>query len=129
MEAMQFIQDTMDYVRVVKTPKYENEAARFQADVDREMSKLTRKLFSEEKKAYQRSNGAKLSEDQNAVIKTLMENEQYEEAFAKIDSDAFDQAALRTRAKQNVQNKREEQFTKFTRSYDAYANTAIQQAA
>ena len=129
MEAMQRIQDTMDYVRVLKTPKYENEAARFQADVDREMSKLTRKLFAEAKKAYQRGENGKLSEAAAASIKVLMEKKQYHDAFAAIESDAFDQAELWSKAKRSVQNKREVKFTEIARPYDAYANTTIQQAA
>lgn len=129
IEAMQLIQDTMDYVRVLRTPKYENEAARFQADVEREMSKLTRKVFAEAKKAYKRGENSELSKTDADAIKVLMENKQYEDAFAAIKSDAFDQAELWSKAKQSVQNKREVKFAEIVRPYDAYANTTIQQAA
>lgn len=122
-EAIETIQNTMNYVRVRETSRYENEVACFVSDVEKEMNKAIRKLFNEEKK---NSTASALTKDQAAIA---MSERDFEKAFAILNSNAFDREQQRSAAQKTVRNNREEKFINAANTYDACANTAIQKVA
>ena len=130
-DAIETIQDTLNHVRVVETDQFENDAARFSAEVARELDKVTRKEFNAAKKSYKkRAHNKKLfgtySEEE---LRTLMREKDYQTAFDVLDSDRFDQSRLYDQALKNVYEKREKKFGLLVRPHDEYANTATQCAA
>jgi predicted HNH restriction endonuclease len=125
------IQNTMNYVQVVRTSLIENDAARFADEFEREYDKLVRKLWDDEKKALIASD-ASTKEDiakNQDQIQSLFSERRYEEVFSLIGSDALDQEALAKIAQNNVTNKREKKFIPLARPYNACANTEIRVAA
>lgn len=121
--AVQNIQDTMNYVRVLKSARYESEVARFHDDVEREVNKLIRKVFAKEKQ----SSSASIKNKNLAT--DLMHDRKYTDAFDTLKATTLDIDGIRTEAQKNVRNKREEKFIHLASDYDAFANTAILQAA
>lgn len=123
MNAIQTIQDTMNYVRVQKTNRYENEVARFADEVEKAMNKSIRQLFTQERK------NSTVDDEAKATAQEAMQQRDYELAFECLNSVAFDIDEQRSEAQQAVRNKREEKFIDCANAYDACANTVIQQAA
>ena len=130
VDAIETIQNTMNYVRVQETNVFENDAARFHAELYREYNKQVRKVWNDEKKAFiaQSKSESTISEVKED-IQAQFNNGEYEAAFAFIGSDAFDQSKLMNTATRNVYEKREEKFGVKASAADAYANTEIQIAA
>jgi hypothetical protein len=120
MNAIQIIQDTMNYVRVQKTNRYENEVARFSDEVEKQMNKNIRKLFAEERK------NSKADDENKAIAQEAMQERDYEFAFECLRSIALDIDMQRSKAQSEVRKKREEKFNDKANDYDAYANTDIQ---
>ena len=129
--AIEKIQNTLNYVRVVETNQFENDAARYVAEVDREFDKAVRKEFSAALNSYKsRSSdktmfGAFTKEELNQ----LMRDKDYATAFDALGSDRFDQARLYEEASSNVQAKRAKKFGPLVRPHDEFANTEIQSVA
>lgn len=130
MDAIETIQNTMNFVRVKETKVFENDTARFYGEVDREFNKQVRKVWNDEKKKLLARTNCKVtkSEVKEEVQATFNEGD-YEAAFAYIGSDALDKNDLYNRAISNVYAKREMKFSNQVASPDAYANTEIQVAA
>jgi len=130
-DAIDTIQNTMNYVQVVRTSLIENDAARFADEFEREYDKLVRKLWDDEKKALIASD-ASTKEDiakNQDQIQSLFSERRYKEVFSLIGSDALDQEALAKIAQNIVINKREQKFVPLASAYNAFANTEIRVAA
>jgi parvulin-like peptidyl-prolyl isomerase len=123
MNAIQTIQDTMNYVRVQKTNRFENEVARFTDDVEKAMNKSIRQLFTQERK------NSTVDEEAKASATEAMQERDYATAFDCLNSIALDLDEQRSEAQTTVRQKREEKFLDVANAYDACANTAIQTAA
>ena len=123
MNAIQTIQDTMNYVRVQKTNRYENEVARFADEVEKAMNKSIRQLFTQERK------NSTVDDEAKAAANEAMSDRYYDIAFAFLNSNALNVDEQRSAAQNAVRNKREEKFIDSANACDACANTAIQQAA
>lgn len=131
LDAIEMIQNTMNHVRVVETNQFENDAARFSAEVQREFDKAVRKEFAAAKKSYEKRASDKTMFGTFNVdeLQQLMRDKDYATAFDALDSDRFDQARLYNEAVNNAYAKREKKFAPFVRPHDEYANTEIQIAA
>lgn len=123
MNVIQTIQDTMNYVRVQKTNRFENEVARFTDDVEKAMNKSIRKLFTQERK------NSTVDEEGKAFASEAMQDRDYVTAFDYLNSIALDLDEQRSEAQTTVRQKREEKFLDVANAYDACANTAIKTAA
>lgn len=123
MNAIQTIQDTMNYVRVQKTNRFENEVARFTDDVEKAMSKSIRKLFTQERK------NSTVGEEAKVFATEAMKERDYVAAFDFLNSIALDLDEQRSEAQNTVREKREEKFLEVVNAYDACANTVIKTAA
>lgn len=121
--AIEKIQNTMNYVRVQKTNRYENEVACFVSDVEKEMNQSIRKLFSSELK---KSNVSALTKEQAT---SAMRERDFEKAFAILSCNTLDLEQQRLDAQKKVRNSREEKFISAANTYDACANTVIQRVA
>jgi ribosomal protein L3 len=130
LDAIETIQNTMNYVRVQQTNLFENDVARFAAELDREYKKQVRKVWSEAKSAFianskSKQTIAEVKED----IQAQFNAGDYKAAFSFIGSDAFDQNELWEIATRNVYKMREKKFALKASAADAFANTEIQVAA
>lgn len=130
-EAIETIQNTLNHVRVTETNQFENDAARFCAEIEREFDRLTREEFNEAKKRYKKQAKDKsmmgiYSEDE---LNFLMHNKEYETAFGALGSDQFDQTRLYNEAIKKVYEKRQKKFGPLVRPHNEFANTALQTAA
>ena len=130
VDAIETIQNTMNYVRVQETNLFENDAARFHAELNREYNKQVRKAWNDEKKKFiARSKCEKTIAEVKKDIQAQFNDGDYDTAFSFIGSDAFDQNKIMNIAAFNVYEKREEKFSLKTSAADAFANTEIQVAA
>lgn len=130
LDAIETIQNTMNYVRVQETNLFENDAARFYSELDREYKKQVRKIWNDEKKKFiARSKCQKTISEVKEDIQATFNVGDYKTAFSFIDSDAFDQNELMNIATRNVYEKREEKFSLKASDAALFANTAIQVAA
>ncbi len=123
MTKVKEIQNTVNYVRVQKTKRYENEAARFTDDVETAMNKSIRELFSDESK------NSTVSDEDKKRAEEAMENRLYEFAFECLNSIALDEDQQRSDALNTVREKREKKFTDAVKAHDACAFTDIKTAA
>lgn len=130
-DAIETIQNTLNHVRVVETNQFDNEAARFYAEIEREFDKVTRAEFNAAKKSYKKRTkdktlfGPYTAEE----LAQLMREKDYATAFDALDSDRFDQSRLYNAAINNAYKKREKKFGPLVRPHDEYANTEIKSAA
>jgi hypothetical protein len=123
MTKVKEIQNTVAYVRVQKTKRYENEAARFTDDVAKEMSKAIQTLFVDESK------NSTVSDEDKELAREAMEERDYELAFEFLNSIALDEDQQRSDALNTVREKRETKFTDAVKAHDACAFTDIKTAA
>ena len=130
IDAIETIQNTMNYVRVQETTLFENDAARFYSELDREYKKQVRKIWNDEKKKFiARSKCQKTIAEVKEDIQAQFNGGDYEAAFSFIGSDAFDQSEIMNIATHNVYEKREKKFSLNASNAALFANTAIQVAA
>ena len=130
IDAIETIQNTMNYVRVQETDLINNDAARFYSELDREYKKQVRKVWSEAKSAFisnskSKQTIAEVKED----IQAQFNAGDYKAAFSFIGSDAFDQNELMNFATRKVYEMREKKFALKASAADAFANNEIQVAA
>ena len=130
IDAIETIQNTMNYVRVQQTNLFENDAACFAAELDREYNKQVRKIWNDEKKKFiARSKCQKTIAELKEDIQATFNEGDYKEAFSRIDSDAFDQNELMNISTRIVYEKREKKFGLKASDAALFANTAILVAA
>ena len=128
LAALETIQNTMNYVRVQKTECFEREVSRFNDHAARVYDKLVRQTLSEQSKAYFASCKTKAQ-----ILKVKEElkvaADDYDTAFALIDSDGVDCSELRKRAEDLVRNLRHDKNASKATAFNAFANTEIRVAA
>ena len=130
LDAIETIQNTMNYVRVKQTPLFENDSARFYDELDREYKKQVRKVWNKAKIAFIARTKCKVTVTEvKEDIQSLFNAGDYKAAFDFIDYDAFDQNELMNIATRNVYEMREKKFALSASAPDAFANTEIQVAA
>ena len=130
IDAIETIQNTMNYVRIQETNLFENDAARFHFELNLEFKKQVRKVWSKEKSSYIANSKSKqtIAEVKEDIQAQFNEGD-YEAAFNFIGSDAFDQNELMSIATRNVYEMREKKFALKASAADAFANNEIQVAA
>lgn len=137
-EAVQSIQDTIKYVRVVETAFFENEAARLMNDVQNKFQSIATKLVNDEMRKYRVRNknnfainsvyGLYTSDEMNQ----LKREGRFADALEAMGvSDKFDQEKLYQEAHSLVLKAREEKFKEKLSAIKAFAfaNTDVQAAA
>ena len=145
LDAIETIKSTMNYVRVQQTNLFENDVARFAAELDREYNKQVRKsLFDGLKSSLSthrthmswnkdwapehRKSAATLLKIDRERVEGFYATGEIEKAFSVAGVD-FDQSKLWEIATRNVHKMRETKFAMKASAADAFANTEIQVAA
>lgn len=129
--AIEVIQNTLKYVRVVETEEYNSVHARFFSEVKREFEKLARTEFKAAINSYrQRAKDKKhFGNHTEQELRELMREQQYKAVFDILESDRFNETKLYNKAIGNVRAKREERFGCLVGQPKELANSQVQAAA
>ena len=130
IEAVETIQNTMNYIRVSESNVFENDAARFLSEINREYNRKVRETWNKARKKFISQCKCErtileLKED----IQSSFKMGDYESAFSFIGSDDFDQNKIMNDATRTVYENREKKFGQNANAPDAFANTEIRTAA
>jgi hypothetical protein len=130
LDAIETIQNTMNYVRVQQTSVFENDVARFHSQVERFCDRLVRKKLHDEKTAFFANceDSSKIALIKEALKEASADGD-YDTAFALIDSEGVDYSELRNVAEETVRNLRHDKNASKATVYNAFANTEIRVAA
>lgn len=130
LDAIETIQNTMNYVRVQQTSVFENDVARFHSQVERVYHKLVRKAWNDEKtEFFTRCKHKSTIEEVKEDIQVQFDNGDYEEAFSWIGSDAFDQGEIWSNACEKVYADREKKYVLEASSDGIFSNKEMKLAA
>ena len=130
IEAVETIQNTMNYIRVSESNLIENDAARFLSEINREYNRKVRETWNKARKDFISHCKCdrtilELKED----IQSSFKAGNYDLAFSFIGFDDFDQNKIMNDATRTVYEIREMKFGLKANSSDAFANTEIKTAA
>lgn len=130
IEAVETIQNTMNYIRVSESNVFENDAARFLSEINREYNRKVRETWNKARKEFiSQCKCEKTILELKEDIQSSFKSGDYASAFSFIGFDGFDQNEIMNEATHAVYEIREKKFGQKANSSDAFANTAIKTAA